>query len=136
MKKLTIPADVQNLERVQSFIDAELEDSGCPMKTQMQIDIAVEELFVNICHYAYAPGTGDAEIGVRVEGEPARVEITFSDSGVPYNPLEKDDPDVNHGAEDRQIGGHGIFMAKTIMDDMQYEYRDGRNCLCISKALG
>ena len=86
----------------------------------MQIDIAVEEIFTNIARYAYTPGEGSAVIGVLAE--PGRAEITFSDTGMPYNPLLREDPDVTLAAEEREIGGLGIFMVKKTMDEMRYEY--------------
>ena len=133
MKKITLDAKTENLQQVLSFVDAALEAADCPMKTQMQIDIAVEELFTNIASYAYAPGSGSAVIGIDVRDGSA--EITFADSGIPYDPLKKEDPDVSLSAEDREIGGLGIFMVKKTMDDMRYVYRDGQNILTIRKKL-
>ena len=135
MTELTIKATVANLEKVLAFVDTELEQIDCPMKTQMQIDIAVEELYVNIATYAYAPGEGEATIRVETTQAPGTVTITFLDRGVPYNPLAKPDPDVTLSAAERQIGGLGIYMAKKYMDDMKYEYRDGQNILTITKKL-
>jgi len=135
MKKLTIDATVENLDEVLAFVDAELEAADCPLKTQMQIDVAVEEIFVNIAHYAYAPDTGKAVIGVAVTGDPAIAKITFSDTGMPYNPMEKEDPDVTLSAEEREIGGLGIFMVKKSMDTMDYEYRNGQNLLTMTKKI-
>lgn len=134
-EELVIEATVDNLSKVMEFVDAELEKAGCGMKSQMQIDIAVEEIFVNIANYAYKPGTGDATIRVSVVGKPAMASITFIDSGIPYNPLAKDDPDVTLSAEERQVGGLGIFMVKNSMDDMIYEYKDGKNVLTLKKQL-
>lgn len=133
MAELRIKAKVENLNDVMAFVDAELEKLDCPMRAQMQIDVAVEELFVNIAHYAYAPGEGDAQITVRAAD--GMVEIEFRDSGVPYDPLAKADPDVSLSAEERQIGGLGIFMVKKTMDDMVYHYMDGQNVLKIRKKL-
>ena len=133
MAALTIKARVENLNAVLAFVDAELEKLDCPMRAQMQIDVAVEELFVNIAHYAYAPGEGDAQITVRAAD--GMVEIEFRDSGVPYDPLAKADPDVSLSAEERQIGGLGIFMVKKTMDDMVYHYMDGQNVFKIRKKL-
>ena len=103
------------------------------MKVQMQIDIAVEEIFTNIARYAYAPGEGSAVIGVLAE--PGRAEITFSDTGMPYNPLLREDPDVTLAAEEREIGGLGIFMVKKTMDEMRYEYSTGQNLLTLVKTF-
>lgn len=135
MAELTILASVENLEQVLAFVDAELEKMGSPPKAQMQIDVAVEELFVNIAHYAYAPETGSATIRVQPDEEKHSIAITFIDSGIPYNPLAKPDPDVTLSAEERQIGGLGIFMVKKSMDGMRYEYRNGQNVLAIEKAF-
>ncbi|MBQ7593134.1 MAG: SpoIIE family protein phosphatase [Synergistaceae bacterium] len=135
MKELTIEADVNNLEKVISFVDEQLEAHDCSPKIQMQIDVAVEELFVNIAHYAYNPETGPATVRVELQEEPLAVLITFIDNGVPYDPLAKEDPDITLPAEERQIGGLGIYMVKKSMDDIVYEYKDGKNILTIKKEL-
>lgn len=135
MKELTIAAEIENIPAVTEFVDAELEECGCPLKTQMQIDIAIDELFGNIARYAYDPGTGDATVRVDVKENPAAVEITFIDGGVPYDPLKKADPDVTLSADEREIGGLGIFMVKKSMDNIAYEYRDGKNILSITKNI-
>ena len=135
MKQLEIDAKTENLEKVLAFVDAELEQRGCSMKTQMQIDIAVEEIFVNIAHYAYHPEVGGATICVEMEDNPLAVVLTFIDQGVPYDPLKKEDPDITLSAEEREIGGLGIFMVKKSMDNLAYEYKDGRNILTVKKAF-
>ena len=135
MKTLTVPARTDQLEVVQEFIQQELENQECPMKVQMQIAIAVEEIFVNIAHYAYKPVEGDATIRCEAGGDPLEVTIQFLDHGKPYNPLAKEDPDITLSAEERQIGGLGIFMVKKSMDSLDYEYQDGKNILTIKKSL-
>ena len=135
MKELELKALTENLPKVLSFVDEQLEAADCPMKIQMQIDIAVEEIFVNIAHYAYNPDVGTAKVRVEVMGNPPAVDITFIDNGVPYDPLAKADPDVTLSAEKRQIGGLGIFMVKKTMDDVKYEYLDGHNVLTMKKGL-
>lgn len=135
MKELIVEADRMNLPQVQMFIDEQLEEAGCPMLTQTTIDIAVEELFVNIANYAYGDGNGKAVVQVSVHEEPLSVEITFIDNGVQYDPLAKADPDTTLPAMQRQIGGLGIFMVKKSMDDICYEYKDGKNILAIKKNL-
>lgn len=135
MSELNLEAKTEKLDEVLSFVDKHLEEKGCPMKTQMQIDIAVEELFVNIAHYAYNPETGPVTIRVEVQEEPLAVVITFIDNGVPYDPLAKADPDITLSAEERQIGGLGIFMVKKSMDDISYEYKNGQNILHIKKNI-
>lgn len=135
MKELVIDALTDNLPQVLAFVDEQLEAADCPMKIQMHIDIAVEEIFVNIAHYAYNPDIGTATVRVEVMGEPPAVDITFIDNGIPYDPLAKADPDVTLSAEERQIGGLGIFMVKKTMDDVKYEYLDGHNILTLKKGL-
>lgn len=133
MRELDIEAKTENLDQVLAFVDEELEKYECGMKTQMQIDIAVEEIFVNIAHYAYNPAVGKATI--RIEVTDGIVSLTFIDNGIPYDPLAKEDPDITLSVEERQIGGLGIFMVKKSMDDVKYEYKDGSNILTFSKDL-
>lgn len=133
MNTLTVEAKIANLGKVLAFVESELEKTDCGIKASMQISIAVEELFVNVAHYAYTPGTGDVTIGVESYDDPGLVEITLTDSGIPYDPLSKDDPDVTLSAEDRKIGGLGIYMVKKSMDLMKYERIDGKNVVTISK---
>ena len=135
MKELTIEATPENVENVIEFIDGMLEEYGCGVKEQMAIDVAVDELFSNIAHYAYNPETGYATVLVDVKNDPLAVEITFIDHGVPYDPLAKADPDTTLSVEDRQIGGLGIFIVKKSMDAVNYEYKDGKNILTIKKNL-
>ena len=135
MKEIRVPADVLQLETVNGFIASLLDDLECSPKSRMQIDLAVEEIFVNIASYAYAPGTGDAVVRCEILDDPAAVEIEFEDTGTPYNPLEKEDPDVTLSAEERSIGGLGVFLVKKLMDDVRYEYRDGANVLTLRKLL-
>ena len=135
MKELTVAATVENIETVTNFVNEQLEALDCPMKAQVQIDIAIDELFGNIAHYAYAPESGDATVRVEFTDDTNSVIITFVDRGTPYDPLEKEDPDVTLSAEDRKIGGLGIYMVKKSMDDITYEYKDGMNILAIKKSL-
>ena len=135
MKELTLPATIENIEKVTDFVNEQLEEIECPMKAQMQIDIAIDVLFGNIAHYAYNPETGPATVRVEVTEEPISVVITFIDHGVPYDPLKKDDPDITLSAEERAIGGLGVFMVKKTMDEISYEYRDGKNILRIKKNM-
>ena len=133
--ELDIEATIENLPAVLAFVDEHLEAVGCPMRAQMQIDVAVEEIFVNIAHYAYNPETGNAVVRVEVTQEPISAIITFIDKGTPYDPLAKEDPDVTLSAEERPIGGLGIFMVKKSMDDVSYEYQNGQNILTLKKNL-
>ena len=135
MKELTLAATVENIETVTDFVNEQLEALDCPMKAQMQINIAIDELFGNIAHYAYNPEVGSATVRVEVSEAPLAVIITFIDNGVPYDPLGKDDPDITLSAEEREIGGLGIYMVKKSMDEITYEYKDGQNILKIKKNI-
>lgn len=135
MKELTIDADLENIETVTAFVEGQLEGLGCPIKAQMQIDIAIDELFGNIAHYAYHPGTGPVTVRVETQEAPRSVVVTFIDHGTPYDPLAKEDPDVSLPLEERKAGGLGIYMVKKIMDDIIYQYQDGQNILQIRKDL-
>ena len=135
LEKLNISAEIKNLDTVLAFVDEQLEKYGCTPKVQMQIDVAVEEIFVNIANYAYNPEIGSAGISVEIQEDPLAVSITFTDNGVPYDPLKKPDPDVTLSAEERQIGGLGIYMVKKSMDDISYEYKEGKNILTLKKNL-
>jgi len=133
--QLDIEACAENLSKVQDFVDRHLEAIGCKPKAQMQIDVAVEEIFINIASYAYVPGKGNAVVRVEVSEEPIEVTITFIDHGIPYDPLTREDPDITLSADERDIGGLGVFLTKEFMDDVTYEYKDGSNILRLKKKL-
>ena len=135
MNELEIEATQQNLSQVQDFIEERLENTDCSPRALMQIGVAVEEIFVNIANYAYAPEKGNASVRVEVSGAPGSVAITFIDHGMPYDPLARTDPDVSLPADEREIGGLGVFMTKKLMDDVSYEYIDGKNILTLKKSL-
>ena len=131
--EVILDAEVSGLDQVLEFVNRKLEEAECPMKTQMQIDIAVEEMFVNIASYAYKPGTGKATIQVRADGKTRTARITLIDSGVPFDPLMKPDPDVTLTAEQRGIGGLGIYMVKKSMDFVTYFRKNEQNTFTMVK---
>ena len=135
LNEIELEAVPENLEQVQTFVEERLSGTGCSPKVRMQIGVAVEEIFINIASYAYAPHKGKAKVRVEISEEPVTAAITFVDHGVPYDPLAKADPDVTLPAAERETGGLGIFMTKKIMDDLSYEYRDGQNVLTLRKKL-
>ena len=135
VEMLELEAKNDNLDEVLAFVDGYLEARDCPMKIQTQIDIAVEEIFVNISNYAYNPNIGKAIISAAFDEKSRVVSFSFTDSGIPFNPLERKDPDVTQKLEDRKIGGLGIYMVKKSMDNVRYEYRDGQNILTIEKQI-
>ena len=130
------PARLDQLEPVQEFVHEVLERYGCTPKVLFQLDVAIEEIFVNIAHYAYLPeGEGDAIIRCQVGGEPLQMTIQFVDHGRPFNPLAKEDADITLSAEERDIGGLGILMVKKSMDAVDYKYENGQNILSIQKYI-
>lgn len=135
MCELHVDALIENLGQVLGFVETKLEELECSMKIQTQINIAVEEIYVNIAHYAYQSEPGQATICIGTEEDSETVVIRFIDSGIPFNPLEKKDPDITLSAEERNIGGLGIYMVKKSMDDVSYEYKDGQNVFTIKKKI-
>ncbi len=131
--EITVEATVENVSKVTDFVNDILERYECPMKAEIQIDVAIDELFSNIANYAYSNGIGDATVKVEIVENPLAVIITFVDAGIPYNPLEHEDPDVTLSADEREVGGLGIFIVKRTMDDVLYEYKNGQNILTIKK---
>ena len=135
MKEWTFEASIDRIPWLTDQINEVLEGLDCPMKAQMQIDVAIEERLANIASYAYGAGTGEVTVRVDFEADTRTVSITFIDSGVAYDPSVKSDPDVTLTAEEREVGGLGIFLVKKTMDDMTYVRRDGRNVLTIFKHI-
>ncbi len=133
MKELVLEAKSENLDAVLETLGEVLDGVDCPMKARFQLEVAVEELFVNITNYAYAPNEGDVTVRIDIGKEPASVTVTFIDSGTPFDPLAKPDPDVANTLEDQKIGGLGIYMVKKSMDSVTYDYKDGCNILTIKK---
>ncbi len=135
MKELEVQAVDESLETVNEFIHSILSEQNVDPKLFMQIDLCVEEIFVNIAHYAYAPASGTALVRCAVEQNPRRLTISLTDGGKPFNPLDHADPDITLALEERDIGGLGIFLTKKYMDSVTYEYLDGRNILTMVKNL-
>ena len=135
MEELDITAAKENLPQVLGFVGSQLDEVKCADKVRMQIEIAVEEVFVNIASYAYDPEAGSATIRVEISGDPLTVTMSFIDCGKPYNPLSKADPDLRRCISERKKGGLGIFMTKKSMDEIAYEYKDGKNILTLKKNI-
>ena len=135
MKEVTVAATLDNIPVVTAFVDEQLEALDCPMKAQMQIDVAIDELFGNIAHYAYPGSEGNATVRFDFDEMTRTVSITFIDNGIPFDPLQMADPDVTVSAEEREVGGLGIFMVKKTMDSINYQYENECNILMIQKQL-
>ena len=135
MKELTLDAIVSNIDTVTDFVNEELEAHGYSFKARTQIDVAIDELFGNIARYAYKEGTGKVTVRLEYDPDGHELTITFIDNGIPFDPLKRDDPDIHLSAEEREIGGLGIFVVKRTMDAVEYEYKDDCNVLKIRKVL-
>ena len=135
MQEMTLSAVIESIPQVTAWIDEALENLACPMKAQMQIDVAIDEIFGNIAHYAYPDQPGMATVQYDFDESSRLFSITFLDRGIPFDPLKQIDPDTSLGVEEREIGGLGIFLVKKTMDDISYQYRDGCNILCLKKTI-
>ena len=131
----TFPAKVDALSDVLGFVDQTLEGYECPMKIQMAVCVAIEEVFVNVAHYAYGEGEGDMTLGIGFDEESRQITFRMTDKGTPFDPLQKPDPDITLSAEDREIGGLGIFITKKTMDTVTYAYEGGENVLTMVKKI-
>ncbi len=136
MQELDVQASDETLHTVLDAIEAYLIKNKCPDDVRTMILICAEEIYVNIAHYAYGGQSGRAVVQMEVVQDPKVCRVIFKDSGIPYNPLEKEDPDITLSAEEREIGGLGIYMVKQSMDKVEYEYKDGCNILTIEKRIG
>ena len=135
MKYLTVPARIEALEDVQALLEAQLETWDCPPRLQMQLSLVAEEIFVSIVSYPYPDGAGDAVIGAQVSQQPPTLTLRFADRGKPFDPLARPEADITLSAEERPIGGLGIFLTLKIMDEAVYSYEDGQNILTVRKKL-
>ena len=132
---ITLPAAVENIGKITAFVEGKLEERDCPLKKTMEISMAVDEIMANVAMYAYAPGTGDVTVQFGFEEASRTASVTFIDGGVAFDPLAKEDPDVTLPAEQRKIGGLGIFLVKKTMDEVTYKREDNKNVLCIRKKI-
>lgn len=130
--QLRLNADLSGLENIFSFLEEKLGEEKCPQNIITQICIAVEEVFVNIVKYAYMNSGGDCFLTLSMS--PGKMTLVISDSGKKFNPLEKEDPDITLSAQERNIGGLGIWMVKQSMDLVEYQYKDDQNQLTLIKS--
>ena len=131
----TFPAKTENLPDILGFVEETLEVFDCPMKIQIPLCVAIEEVFVNIAHYAYGEGEGRVSLGICMDEASRIVTFRMADQGIPFDPLQKPDPDITLSAEDRDIGGLGIFITKKTMDEVTYAYENGENILTMKKTI-
>ena len=135
MTTQTFPAKTEALQDILGFVEETLEGYGCPMKIQMAVCVAIEEVFVNVAHYAYGKDGGDVEFNIGFDQQTRNVTFQMIDSGVPFDPLRKEDPDITLSAEERNIGGLGILITKKTMDKVSYVYENGKNILTMTKKI-
>lgn len=131
----TFPAKTEALNDVLDFVEQKLDSFGCPMKIMTAICVALEEVFVNVAHYAYGDSEGDMNLGIGFDEVNRAVTFRMTDKGIPFDPLKKADPDITRPAEEREIGGLGIFIVKKTMDSMTYAYENGENILTMIKKI-
>lgn len=135
MAQRTLDAKIENIEAVTDFVNAQLQTLNCPQKAMRQIDVAIDELFSNIARYAYRPDVGPVTVRVEVVKDPLSVVLTFIDRGKPFDPLQAGDPDITKDADEREIGGLGLFIVRNSMDEITYTRENGQNILRIRKDL-
>lgn len=133
MSSKVFPARKDALDTVISFVEEELEKIDCPMKAVMQISVCTEEMFINVASYAYTHKEGS--VALSVDAEPGAVSVTLTDSGVPFDPLSAKTPDITLSAEERKVGGLGIYMVKQSMDHVAYQRKDGKNIFTMTKKI-
>ena len=127
----TFPAKTEALSDVLGFVEQMLDSFECPIKIQVALCVAIEEVFVNVAHYAYGEGEGNMSLGIGFDEESRAITFRMTDKGIPFDPLKKPDPDISLSADEREIGGLGIYMVKKSMDEITYDYKDGQNILKI-----
>jgi len=135
MRNITVSANDEDPSAIIEFVQEELEQYDCSPKALFQIEVAIEEIFVNIVHYAGLSSDDDVEVRCEVLNEPLSVVLQFLDGGVPFDPLAKEDPDTTPEGTIEREGGLGIFLVKEMMDGVSYTYEGGRNTLTIQKNL-
>lgn len=135
MKTITLAATIENLGKIQMFIEKVLEEEICDTKKMLQLQMAVEEIYVNISNYAYESNTGLVSVMCEKKDHPLRVRIEFRDEGIPFNPLKEQNVDITLGVDERKIGGLGIFLTQKMVDHISYQHQNEQNILLIEKIM-
>ena len=131
----TFPAKTEALSDVLGFVEQMLDSFECPIKIQVALCVAIEEVFVNVAHYAYREGEGNMSLGIGFDEESRAITFRMTDKGIPFDPLKKPDPDISLSADEREIGGLGIFITKKTMDSLTYTYENNENILTMIKKI-
>lgn len=135
MTSKIFPAKTQALPDVLAFVEEQLDSFECPMKLQIAVCVAIEEVFVNVAQYAYGADAGDVSLGIGFDEETRTLTFRMADKGSPFDPLQNPDPDITRSAEEREIGGLGIFITKKTMDSLTYAHEMGENILTMQKKI-
>ena len=128
-------AKTEALSDVLGFVDETLEKYDCPMKIQTAVCVAIEEVFVNVARYAYKTEGGEVSLSIGFDEQSRTVTFRMADKGVAFDPLKRPDPDITLSADEREIGGLGIFITKKTMDSVVYAYENGENILTMTKKI-
>ena len=131
----TFPAKTEALSDVLGFVEQMLDSFECPIKIQLALCVAIEEVFVSVAHYAYGEGEGNMSLGIGFDEESRAITFRMTDKGIPFDPLKKPDPDISLSADEREIGGLGIFITKKTMDSLTYTYENNENILTMNKKI-
>ena len=131
----TFPAKTEALSDVLGFVEQMLDSFECPIKIQVALCVAIEEVFINVAHYAYGEGEGNMSLGIGFDEESRAITFRMTDKGIPFDPLKKPDPDISLSADEREIGGLGIFITKKTMDSLTYTYENNENILTMIKKI-
>lgn len=135
MTTRVFPAKTEELDNVIAFVEESLESFGASMKVTMSVCVAIEEVFVNVAHYAYPDAEGDVRFDISFDEESRNVTFVMSDKGIAFDPLKKAAPDITLSADEREIGGLGIFITKKTMTSVSYSYENGQNILTMVKNI-
>ena len=132
MEEIILKSNMEDLDLLLLKIEELLEDKGVPMKSKLQLELVIEELFVNICNYAYEQ-EGEIKIQYGLLENPLRITMNIIDNGMEFNPLNKEAPDLTLDADQREIGGLGLTIVRKNVDEIDYSYENNQNILTIEK---
>lgn len=132
-KRLTLPCVLESAEQARLFVVAEAEEAGLPPEKIFKLELALEELIVNVISYAFSAGEGSVEVLCGVEA--GAFVLRIEDAGAAFDPTQCDQPDVDMAHDDRDIGGLGIFLTQQMSDDMNYERRNDQNIMVVKFLL-
>ncbi|MBO5278779.1 MAG: ATP-binding protein [Lachnospiraceae bacterium] len=135
MKEIRVRAKAENLNQVYTFMNEQLLSVCLDSSKRAELDMVVEEIFINVASYAYEGEPGYVTVQMDLLTQPDRIWMSFIDDGIPYNPLDRKDPDITLSAEERQVGGLGIYLVKKIMDKVEYQYMEEHNILTIERLV-